>query len=288
MPTEFTISNVKYPIFYALVMYLYTDHLVIPPHLTRDLALLAKLWDLPRLEALCSRATYRSWRQGHGVDISIPNTSFAPEMKLAVNLKQFSDLSFLVNGERIYSHRVILAARCPYFKRMFEGSFKERDQSEFSIENEVSRESFLSMLEFLYTGEESIVRDDNVVELLALSDRFMIEDLKQLCEYFLERTIASYNSLIGLSESDDDEDIVDACDSTAALLEVGDRYLAHRLKRVCLETMCSYGERNWRLISKAKSFANLRVNAPHLIREIDYMASKNGLVSANAVVRGLA
>ena len=65
------------------------------------------------------------------------------------------------------------------------------------------------------------MRNDNVVELLSLSDRFMIEDLKQLCEYYLERTVASnYISLIGLCEDENDEEVKEACDSTASLLEV--------------------------------------------------------------------
>jgi hypothetical protein len=170
---------------------------------------------------------------------------------------------------------------------MFEGNFKERGLGIFTIADGTSTASFLAMLEFLYTGDELVVQEDNVVELLSLSDRFMIEDLKQLCEYFLERTVASsYISLISLCENETDEDVLEACNSTTALLEVGDRYLARRLKRVCLDLMCSSGEKNWRIISNTTGFSELRHSSPHLIREIDYMATKNGLASANAVVRG--
>jgi len=273
--------------FFGLLLYLYTDHLIIAPHLTKDLALVARKWQLTRLESLCNRATYRAWRaQSAGIDLTIPPSTFGVEMCVAVNSKYCADVSFMVNGEHIYSHKVVLAGRCPYFQRMFEGNFKERDQGTFSITDGTSTESFLVMLEFLYTGDELVVQEDNVVELLSLSDRFMIEDLKQLCEYFLERTVASsYIALISLCENENDEEVVEACNSTTALLEVGDRYLARRLKRVCLDAMCSSGEKNWRIISNATGFSELRSTSPHLIREIDYMATKNGLAAANAVVR---
>jgi len=270
---------------FALMLYLYTDHVTIAPHLTKELALLARKWGVTRLEALCNRSTYRAWKTHNTVADAIPGSEFAIQMRPAVNASQYSDLSFVVNGVHIRAHKVILAARCPYFQRMFEGRFKERNQASFNVDD-TSTESFLALLEFLYTGEESVVHHENVVELLSLSDRFMVEDLKQLCEYFLERTVSNYASQLNMCENICNPDIVEACDSTTALLEVADRYLAHKLKRVCLETMCASGEKNWNLISGAKGFAELGINAPHLIREIDYQATKYGLAIANSVIRG--
>ena len=48
-----------------------------------------------------------------------------------------------------------------------------------------------------------------------------VDDLKQLCEYFLERVVSSsYLSLISNNHMDNDEDVADACENTVALLEV--------------------------------------------------------------------
>lgn len=116
-----------------------------------------------------------------------------------------------------------MAARSAYFHRMFEGNFKEKDQDSFNCDEGQSRSSFLSFLAFLYTGDESIVQSDTAVELLGLSDRMIVDDLKQLCEYFLERLVSSnYLSLIASSADDatDSEDLADACENTVALLEV--------------------------------------------------------------------
>ena len=65
------------------------------------------------------------------------------------------------------------------------------------------------------------MHSDNAVELLGLADRMMVDDLKQLCEYFLERLVSSsYLSLIADAKLDDNEDVADACENTVALLEV--------------------------------------------------------------------
>jgi hypothetical protein len=49
----------------------------------------------------------------------------------------------------------------------------------------------------------------------------IVDDLKQLCEYFLERLVSSsYLSLIADAQLDNNEDVADACENTVALLEV--------------------------------------------------------------------
>lgn len=107
---------------------------------------------------------------------------------------------------------------------MFEGNFKERNQDTFNCDEGQSRSSFLAFLAYLYTGDESIVQSDTAVELLGLSDRMIVDDLKHLCEYYLERLVSSsYLSLIASSFRDvetDDEELTDACENTVALLEV--------------------------------------------------------------------
>jgi len=111
----------------------------------------------------------------------------------------------------------------------------------------------------------------------------IVDDLKQLCEYFLERLVSSsYLSLISDAEqSDNSEDVADACENTVALLEIGDKYEAKRIKRVCLEAICGSGEKNWQLLSEKQAFKELRQASPLLFRELDYLASKNGLIADN-------
>ncbi len=139
---------------------------------------------------------------------------------------------------------------------MFEGNFKEKDQEEFRCDEGQSVSSFLAFLAFLYTGiyhqyhhhhhhrlnvylliplgDEAIVQSDNAVELLGISDRLIVEDLKQLCEYFLERAVSSsYLTLIAETtlSGEETEEISDACENTIALLEVRSCYYVIVAKR---------------------------------------------------------
>jgi len=283
LPTEFKIKNVRLPIFMALLNYLYTDHLICPAHLSKELGLVAARFKLPRLESLCKRADYRAWaRVGEAAPMILPS-AFCAEMSQMVTNKHYSDLEFTLDtGEAIRAHKVILAARSSYFHRMFEGNFKERDQNTFNCDEGQTVSSFSSFLAFLYTGDQEIVQSDNAVELLGLADRMIVDDLKQLCEYFLERLVSSsYLSLIADAQLDNNEDVADACENTVALLEIGDKYEAKRLKRVCLEAICGSGEKNWKLLSEKQAFKELRQSSPLLFRELDYLASKNGLIADN-------
>lgn len=95
-PFEFTVPGVKHSILFALLVYLYTDHVVVAPHLTKELALLGRKWGVPRLEALCNRSAYRAWKAPGLEAEAIPGSEFAVQMKTAVNALHYSDLTFVV------------------------------------------------------------------------------------------------------------------------------------------------------------------------------------------------
>ena len=51
--------------------------------------------------------------------------NLAEDYRKMVNNETFSDVEFLVDGKTIYAHKVILSARCDYFRAMFQHSMKE-------------------------------------------------------------------------------------------------------------------------------------------------------------------
>jgi lysyl-tRNA synthetase class II len=76
-------------------------------------------------------------------------------------------------------------------------------------------------------------------------------------------------------------------ESVAYLLEVGDRYGAHRLKRTSLELICASKD-TWDIIKATKSFSELVQHSPQsLLREIDYRCSKANLSKPGEVIRML-
>jgi len=52
------------------------------------------------------------------------------DFKRMINDAEFSDITFIVEDDRIYSHKSILAARSAYFKRMFSGQMRESKDKE--------------------------------------------------------------------------------------------------------------------------------------------------------------
>ncbi|KAJ8937023.1 hypothetical protein NQ314_012105 [Rhamnusium bicolor] len=81
----------------------------------------------------------------------------------------------------IKSHRVIVAARCDWFRR-----------------------ALLILLEYLYSGrlKQDSLSTEQLVELLLLSDRYEMDSLKQTCEYALLSCIDAESVLYFLSMAD--------------------------------------------------------------------------------------
>ena len=259
LKSSFVLSNIRYPTFMAFLKYLYTDHLKVGSHLTAELGKLAARWGVPRLEELCKRM-----KLGDD-DFKVSKSVLAENLEFMVNNKSFSDVAFIVQNQKIYAHRCILIKRCSYFERLLESNFKERDQKEFVIDESISPKIFLDILKYLYTGDESVINSDNCVELLHVADRFMMENLKLVIESTL-------------LESLDNE-------SVSYLLEVGDRYGAHRLKRASLEQICA-NKNTWDIVKSTRSFSELiKYSSVSLLREIDYRCSKANLSKPGEVLR---
>lgn len=68
---------------------------------------------------------------------------------------------------------------------------REAMQSEIAIP-EVKKESFLSILRFVYTGDKAVVNEDNVIDLLEAANYFSETRLKCLCEDVLKRGIGKH------------------------------------------------------------------------------------------------
>jgi len=92
-----------------------------------------------------------------------------------------ADVTFLVKHNRIKAHRDILAARCAYFASMFKSGMKESVAKEVQIKEEEPA-VFQGLLEFLYSGSPPKNLPEIALNLLALADKYGLEDLKKICE----------------------------------------------------------------------------------------------------------
>lgn len=107
------------------------------------------------------------------------SSSLIQDLKGYVNSELLSDIQFVVEGRIIYAHQM-LCRRCPVFDSMFTSQFRERDADCIPIPD-VKYETFLLLLEYLYTDAVTITMD-TAMDLFQVADQYAIDRLKDLCE----------------------------------------------------------------------------------------------------------
>jgi len=112
------------------------------------------------------------------LDLSPPST-LTLDWAAYFNSEALSDVTLLVDGSRFAAHRVVLAARCSYFRCMFEGGMREASAAEVDVPD-VPLEVFRKLLEHLYTDTDAIP-SEIALPLFSAADRFGVERLRQLC-----------------------------------------------------------------------------------------------------------
>ncbi|GMR54606.1 hypothetical protein PMAYCL1PPCAC_24801, partial [Pristionchus mayeri] len=65
------------------------------------------------------------------------------------------DVALLINGEKIYASKQILAANSPVFKAMFYGEFSEKNKKEIEM-NDVNPEEFIELLSVIYPSSKEV------------------------------------------------------------------------------------------------------------------------------------
>uniref|UniRef100_A0A1J3CY25 ARM repeat protein interacting with ABF2 1 n=1 Tax=Noccaea caerulescens TaxID=107243 RepID=A0A1J3CY25_NOCCA len=131
-------------------------------------------------------------------------TSFAPEDSAPssppqrafsgeefVNNSTLSDVTFLIDGQQFYAHKICLVASSEIFRAMFDGLYKERNAQNVEIPN-IRWEVFDLMMRFIYTGGVTIPKD-LAQDLLVAADQYLLEGLKRLCEYTIAQDICVGN-----------------------------------------------------------------------------------------------
>jgi len=123
-----------------------------------------------------------------------------------VNNKDLSDVVFVIGDDKIFANRCILANQSPVFRAMLFGKMAEANQKEIIIKDpHIRSDAFLSLLEYLYTGN---VRIDlkNVLYLLYLAKLYDIDFLRKKARELVKEVVS-------------DDDVMSVWDSAIALGE---------------------------------------------------------------------
>ena len=144
----------------------------------------------------------------------------------------FSDVTFIVEGQRLSAHRAILAARSEHFASMFLSGMRESLDVEIPIP-QVRYDIFSALLEFLYTNKVAQLSGEDAVELYVVADLYQIEDLKTLCRDIVLQSLTLQSAPLLLM----------SCHS----------FGLQELKDVCL----SYMVRHFDIVSRTQEFSEM-------------------------------
>ncbi|GMI43328.1 hypothetical protein TrCOL_g6054 [Triparma columacea] len=179
-------------------------------------------------------------------------------IKDPMDMEGSGDVIFKVgpSGRMVRANRGILKARSSYFRQMFNSGMIE--SSSGTPHNpvaiaDVNYNVFLVILEYLYTGTvKEGVGGDCVVEVLIVSERYMLDGLKVICEDAIRRGI----------------DV----ESVSGLLITSARHNALVLKKISLDFVLENFER----VKMSEGFKEL-VKEPELLMEILMKTTSGGM-----------
>jgi leucine-zipper-like transcriptional regulator 1 len=137
---------------------------------------------------------------------------FERRLRHFFNDEEFADVTFIVQGQKVFGHKMVLSIVSECFRAMFTTGFRESEEMEIEIPD-CSYAAFVAVMEYIYTGSlpnglldiahnntnnqnitdhPHLYRDRNlvrVVEILELADRFFLDHLKQICESKLQHAV---------------------------------------------------------------------------------------------------
>lgn len=112
--------------------------------------------------------------------------------QLCIN-SEYSDITFIVEQNRLPAHKIILAARSPYFRAMLYGGLAESSQTD--IELNVPLDAFRALLGFIYTGCISLtkMKEENILDTLGLANQYGFETLEMAISAYLRNSLSLKN-----------------------------------------------------------------------------------------------
>ena len=118
--------------------------------------------------------------------------------------RKLSDVTFIVRGQQIKAHKIILAARSPVFAAMFEHPLKGNLTGIVDVPD-IEANVFEELLRYIYTGQVPVKQMGKVAAgLLAAADKYLLEKLKKACGDHFVNKMSPKNcvKLLALEEND--------------------------------------------------------------------------------------
>lgn len=156
-----------------------------------SLLLLEKLSEKFQLIELSNHLKNINYNETKNFLIQPKEIQYKPNFQKLLFNNHLSDITFIVEGEKIASHKAILCLMSEHFFAMFNNPFKESIQNEIILKD-ISLSTFKAMLDFIYRGNSSstsifsyLETIEDVILLLQAADLYNIPFLSQSCCNYL-------------------------------------------------------------------------------------------------------
>ncbi|XP_021955121.1 RCC1 and BTB domain-containing protein 1 isoform X1 [Folsomia candida] len=122
--------------------------------------------------------------------------SIIDALRLSFDDPKTCDVQFSVEGKLIHAHKAILKIRSDHFRCMFNGKWKETEESPetvINVEPTVRFSVFRAFLQYLYTDKIDLPAEE-AVDLLKLANYYCEVKLRNQCEVLIKQSITIDNA----------------------------------------------------------------------------------------------
>ncbi|KAL9696135.1 hypothetical protein quinque_015420 [Culex quinquefasciatus] len=125
---------------------------------------------------------------------------FSEQMAQLCMSYDYSDVTFIVEDEKLPAHRVILAARSEYFRALLYGGLSESTQHEIHLK--IPLKAFKALLKYIYSGSMSLsqMKEENILDTLGLANQYGFTDLEMAISDYL-RQVLSLNNVCAILDA---------------------------------------------------------------------------------------
>ncbi|XP_055594610.1 BTB/POZ domain-containing protein 9 [Uranotaenia lowii] len=125
---------------------------------------------------------------------------FSEQMAQLCMSHDYSDVTFIVENEKLPAHRVILAARSEYFRALLYGGLSESNQNEIHLK--IPLKAFKALLKYIYSGNMSLaqMKEENILDTLGLANQYGFTDLEIAISDYL-RQVLSLNNVCAILDA---------------------------------------------------------------------------------------
>lgn len=187
--------------------------------------------------------------------IQVPESDIGAHFGTLLDNMEGSDVIFVVGEEKFHAHKLVLAARSPFFRSKFFDHAEEEKQE--IIITDLEPQVFKAMLHFIYrdalteevdmvtSGSANVSVSETLTgKLLAAADTYGMERLRLMCESHLCKDIS--------------------VNIVASVLILADQHHATELKSVCLK----FAAENLSAVMRSDGFEYIKENCPSLQSEL--------------------